>query len=131
MIKPFTIDDYPMLKSWWNDAGMMAPPMDMLPLETTFICSPDGIPLVSGCLYLMNCKTAMVEHIIGNPNHKGIERKNALELLIWHLEVEARSRGCTYLMIFSYEQKVKNRYEELGFIETLNNVSTFSKEIGR
>jgi len=131
MIRRYRTDDYEMLCDWWREAGMTPPTRNMLPEQTTWICERLGVPMVSACLYLMNCKDAsMVEHVIGNPKYKGIERSNALDELLHHLEKEAKDRGYRVLVIFSYNEKVKARYLELGFKNTLNNVSTFAKAIG-
>ena len=122
--------DYEMLSSWWEGHGQAAPRKDMLPEDTTYVLEVNGKPLLSACLYLMNCKAAsLVENVISNPLIFLPNRKQLVSALFSHIENVAKSKGYNTLVIFSYEDKVKNRYEELGFTKTLNNVTTFSKEV--
>ena len=117
-----------MLQSWYNNIGWELKETS-LPTDTTYILEVDNIPVLSACLFLMNCKDAsMVENVIGNPEYKEL-RKGKLPLLINHLENEAKNLGYNTLVIFSFEDKVKSIYENLGFKKTLENVTTFAKEI--
>lgn len=121
--------DYEMLSSWWNGHGQAAPRKDMLP-DTTYILEYDNKPLLSACLYLMNCKAAsMVENVISNPFFPVASRQDCVAHLFSHLESVAKSKGYNTLVLLSYEDKVKHRYEDLGFKRTLNNVTTFAKEV--
>lgn len=128
-IRQFEDDDYEMVVGWWAKQDELPPSRSMLP-ETTWILELDGTPALCVCLYLMNCPEACkVENLVGNPDLKGPDRYQALSILFEHLEEEARDRGYSALVLFSHEPRLKDRYQELGFVKTLENVTTFSKRI--
>jgi hypothetical protein len=72
---------------------------------------------------------AMVENLFSDPTQKGPERRDAVNKIFKHLEEVAKSLGYTTLVLFSYEDKLKERYEGMGYTRTLNNVTTFSKKL--
>lgn len=122
--------DFSMLESWWlhNNTKIWK---TALPKESTFIAEYNNKPIASICIYLMNSPdAAMVENLIGNPDPELKEhRKEAVDLLFKHVEEVAKSLGYTTLVLFSYEDKLKDRYSNLGYTKTLENVTTFSKKI--
>lgn len=130
IIRNYNKEDYKMLASWWHEHLQLAPREDMLPPDTTYILEYDNQPVLSACLYLMNCPGAsMLENLISNPKHESLERKILVSYLIKYIEREAKKRGYNTLVLFSYQDKLKIRYEELGFVKTLDNVTTFAKEV--
>lgn len=126
-IRNYTDNDFEMLKSWWS-ASNLTISEDMIPKDTTYILEVSGIPMYSACLYLMNCKAGcMIENVIRNPDKESVN--GALEELTLFLEHKAKDMGYTKVVIFSYKEKVKDLYENLGFHKTLDNVTTFCKEL--
>lgn len=122
--------EYEIVVNWWKRHGQMAPPRDMLPEDTTYVVEVDKRPVASAVLYVTNCKkVSMVEHVIGDPDFNKEKRRMATEYLFRHLEQLASKSGYTILVIFAYADAVKLRYEELGFVRTLDNVTTFAKRI--
>lgn len=127
-IRKYKVEDLTMLQSWYSAIGWTLKETS-LPKDTTFVLEVDNIPVLSGCLFLMNCEDAcMIENFIGNPEHKEL-RKDKLPILLKHLEQEAKKAGYKTVVLFSFEDKLKKLYENLGFTKTLDNVTTFAKEI--
>lgn len=131
MIQIRTLDheDFPLLCSWWEEHGMPTPTRGIYP-PTSYMCLYDGTPVLSASLFLMNCpEAAKIENLVGNPL-LSTERKECVPLLFRHIERIAAAWGYKRLVLFSYEEKLKQKYEELGYVKTLENVTTFSKKIG-
>lgn len=127
-IRPYKSSDLTMIQLWAIDQNM-APVWDIsLPEDSTFVLEIDGVPALTACLYLMNSKQAcMIEHLVGNPEFKNKGRREAVTVLFKYLEDLAKSKGYTNVVLFSYEDKLKDKYEALGYSRTLENVTTFSK----
>lgn len=131
MIRRYTEHDYPLLKSWWEAHGEFSPTPGMMPLETTFILEDDGSPAISACLYLMNTKEASkVENLVSSPGLDPVRRRELVKELFGYLEVFAKLQGYKVLVLFSHEDGLKKRYQELGFVPTQTNITTFAKILG-
>lgn len=130
-VRPYNEEkDFETVCSWWTARSLPRIWKALLPLETTFVVEHDGVPVTCACLYLMNCPDAsMVEMLASNPNVSKEVRREGVSLIFSHLEKEAKSRGYRTLVLFSYEDKLKDRYLELGFIPAISNVTTFAKSI--
>lgn len=130
-IRPYVeASDYETLKGWWEKQNMTPAWKALLPEESTYVLEIDDVPALSLCLYLMNCKDAcMVENLIGNPDITGPKRKEATKQLFLYVEEVAKAKGYTTLVLFSYQEKLKQYYESLGYRKTLENVTTFAKSI--
>jgi hypothetical protein len=129
-IRPFKIEEYFMVCQWWTTQGEEAPSLAMMPLESTFMVDVNGNPILAVTLYLTNSKeVCYVENLIGNPEYKTESRKLAAAKLQEFIEQFAKDRGYRHLVCFGYKEKVKNRYVELGYKKTMDNISSFSKEI--
>jgi hypothetical protein len=70
-----------------------------------------------------------VQNFIGNPNFKGPIRKQAGELLQKHIEQFAKELNIKRLICYTYKDKIKDRYKELGYQPTYDNITSFVKEI--
>jgi N-acetylglutamate synthase-like GNAT family acetyltransferase len=129
-IRPYQDSDLQTVQKWWIEQGLAPVWRALLPLESTYILEIDGEPALCACLYLMNSEDAcMVENLVGNPKFKGTQRYEAVPVLFKHLENEAKRFGYRTLVLFTYEDKLKERYQDLGFIKTTENVTTFAKSI--
>ncbi len=127
-IRNYTSSDYNTISNWSHQRGMGVLKESMIP-STTYIVEKEGQPVVTGCLFLMNCEAGcMVENILSNPEFDG-NREGATQFLFSKLEDKAKNLGYNTMVIFSYEPKIKQLYETLGFTKTLENVTTFAKEI--
>lgn len=131
-IRQYTEEDFPLLNSWWMDWEKTPAWKELLPEESTFIVEYENKPIASACLYLIFGvqNAAMVEHLISDKHSDPVVREEAVDLLVSYMEQVAMQCGYKSLVCFGYNEKVKDRYKELGYQETLQNVSTFSKRLG-
>lgn len=112
--------------SWWGD-NEAKPTPEMIP-STSYILEDEGHPIAAASLFLTNCEyAAWIEHLIADPKIEAEQRHEAVEVLFHFLEGEARRFGYRAVALFSYVDKLKTRYEELGFIPTKDHVTTFVK----
>ena len=121
--------DFELLNKWALAGHGLPFKLDIIP-ETTYIIEHQNQPIATLCLFLMNCKGgAMVENLLSDLSvDKGI-RKEAVNLLFNHVEKVAKEKGYNTLVLFSNVDKLKERYTDLGYKETMSNVSTFAKEL--
>lgn len=129
-IRNFKQSDYPMIYNWWSVQKEQAPLLGMLPEESTFVLELNKQPALCVTIYLTNTKElAYVENLVGNPELKSKERKEATYHLNEHLKEFAKSKGYKRLVCMSEKAQLKNYYTSLNYTETLNNVSTFVREL--
>lgn len=130
MIRLYRESDFELLKSWWIEANELPPLKEMMTLDSTFVLEKDGVPVMSLCVYFTNCKhLAYLENFIRNPS---LNNSNLYsEKIVTHVEEFARSKGYRIIACLSYKDKLKQRYQQLGYINTLNNLSSFVKILRR
>lgn len=129
-VRLYNESDLPMLKSWWKTFESHPAWEDLLPKDSTFVVEHNGIPVASMCLYLMNVPiAAMMENLIANPEVEKSLRHEAVNFLFSHIENVAKEKGYKTIVLFSYVEKLKQRYEDLGYSRTLENVTTFAKKL--
>ena len=122
--------DFEELSQWWAAAREIAPTFDMVPEESTYVLEMDGIPALSVSLILTNIREyCYVENFIGNPELRGPKRKAASVELLKYISDIAAQRGYKKLLCLGHRPRVKARYQELGFVQTLDGVGTFIKEL--
>jgi hypothetical protein len=130
LIRPYKATDFPLVKSWWNAANEVAPLPEMMPEDSSFITEIDGRPVLAVTVYLTNSKAiAYTENFIGDPEYKGSSRREAASMLSDHIATFAKERGYQNLLCIASTQKLVGRYEELGYVKTLENVSTFVRRL--
>ena len=128
-IRLYNSKDYEMLSTWWIDSKEPGPLKEMLPEDSTFILEDRGTPVMSVSLYLPNCKfMAYVENFVKHPDY---DNDNAAFILSKHIEDFAKDRGYSILVCLSYKDKLKQRYQELGYVKTLDGLSSFVKDLRR
>lgn len=126
-IRNYRQDDYEMLKSWWIEAEEVPPTKELIP-STTYILEDRGTPVMSLSLYTTNCTVlGFLEAFIKNPMY--YDSQVSSFKLVTHAENEAKKLGCEILVCMSFEPKLKERYQQLGYTNTVNNLSSFSKSI--
>lgn len=129
-IRSYKNSDYGEIWKWWIEQNEIPPLPDMMPEESSFVFEFDGVPILAVALYLTNTKeVCYIENLVGNPKFKSPARKNALAMLIDHLEKFAKEKGFKRLIMLSYRDGLKKRYQELGYSKSLDNLSSFVKEI--
>lgn len=128
-IRNFKKSDFEMIKTWWNEAQEMPPTLEMLPEDTTFILEVNNEPQVCITVYLTNTNyVAYLENFVKNPNLKENSKQHT-EALVKYAEEFCKDKGFKVLVCLSYKKKLETRYQDLGYINTLNNISSFVKEV--
>lgn len=129
-IRPYQPSDLPVISAWWRAQEIGELTSDMVPPETTWILELGAQPALVVSLLVMNIPAmAMVENFIGNPELKGPTRALATKYLLQYIESHARSLGIKHLFCLSNHSKLKQKYMELGFSPTLDDVTTFIKPL--
>lgn len=119
-----------MLDSWWRQYDEPGPLPTMVPAESTWVLELDNRPALAVSLIYTNISEyCYVENFIGNPELKGVQRKVGGHHLLKYISEVARARGYRRLLCLGYKNAVKRRYLELGFKSTLDNLSSFVKEV--
>lgn len=96
--------------------------------DSSFILEIDGIPSLHMSFYITNCKgVSYLENFVGNPEMKGMVRREATKYLISFLTELAKQLGYKRLIGFGFQDKTKAYYKTLGFENTLNDVSVFCR----
>ena len=127
-IRLFNKNDFETIKIWWNKANEIPPTLEMLPEESTFILELNDEPQICITVYLTNTNyLAYLEALVRNPELKN--HQYYTKLLIQHVENFVKEKNYKILICLSDKDKLKARYMELGYINTLNNLSSFAKEL--
>lgn len=121
-------EHYPELRSWWNARAELGPTLAMIP-ETSYIMYCDNTPILFISLIMTNTEVVWLENLIGNPEFKNQNRKECGILFLNYIENVARSHDKTRFFCMSTNEKTTQRYIDLGFHKTLDDVSTFVRSI--
>lgn len=128
-IRQYKDSDYSMIKEWWTSQNEVAPTEDMIP-KSSFVLEVDSEPVVSLSLFLTNVPgMCFFENFVGNPLKKGEIRKECGKAIMCHVADVAKKMGYKRIVCYSHKEKVKKRYEDMGMIRTVNNLSSFVKEL--
>jgi len=128
-IRPYKPEDYKILAEWHKVYDETCPTEGMIP-TTTFILELQKQPVLAVSLILPNIQDiCYVENFVGNPVYKGELRKQLGLILLDYISKVAKQMGYKKLFCLGYKDKIKARYEEMGFINILNNISSFIKEL--
>lgn len=118
-----------MIQAWWREYNMPVPSKGMYP-STSYVAEVNGEPVASACLFMTNAKAAsFFENLVSNPSKKK-ERREAVPALFKYIESVAIAYGYTHLVIMSYREGLKKRYEDLGFEKTMDGITLLAKKIG-
>ena len=123
-----TAKHYPELLSWWNAREESGPTLAMIP-ETSYVMFCDNEPILFISLIMTNTEVIWLENLIGNPEYKGAKRKECANLFLSYIDNVAKTNGKKRFFCMSTNEKTTQRYIELGFKKTLENVSTFVRSI--
>lgn len=123
-VRPFTSDDLPTAYEWWIAAGWPPMPPEMLP-ESGYIV--DG--LCAGWLYQANSRLAKPEWIVGNPKADRAERSKALDLLINHIDEEAKRLGYSAQFTSTKNPALIKRLLAHGYVVSDEGVTHLVKKL--
>ena len=110
-------DDYPTIAKWWEAWNWPVLPREMLPDngESGYIVEKNGIPIVSGFLYLTNSTGALLEWIVSNPDYREKDRKEAIEMLINGVEKDCKKLGLSYIFTIGRAKSLIETHKKLGW----------------
>ena len=116
-IRYLTKDDYKTIAGWWKWWRWPVLPKEMLPDngESGYMVEKNGIPIVSGFLYLTNSTGALLEWIVSNPDYREKDRKEAIEMLINGVEKDCKKLGITYIFSIGRAKSLMDIHEKLGW----------------
>jgi hypothetical protein len=130
IVRKYTSADYEMVSGWWKTGLDKETIKDLYPEESSYIFEFEGKPLLGASLYMMNSPIAcMLENVISNPEYKVENRKELVNEFIEFLLNEAKAKGYKNIILLAYEDKLKDRWLDLGFKCVTNNISAFSKSL--
>lgn len=124
-----TIDDYEMIKSWWEHHNKVPffPPKS-LP-KYSVIVHDDEYDLYCGFLYLTGTNIGWIEFIISNPLAPVKNKKGAKEKLYDVIDMIAKLNGVEVLFSSTNVKPLINHFKKNGFIETDKGVSNFIRKV--
>ena len=125
----FRLSEYPLIKSWWTIRKMVPPLLDMMPEESTFVLDVEGKPVASLSLILTNTGTAWLDNFITDPESDADIRKIGMDLAWQEILTFLKRENYSRLFAMSVNVNTKKRYEEFGFKQTLQGVTTMTMEI--
>lgn len=129
-VRPYTKADYNEIKRWWEISNEGIPVPELFPEESTLVVEANGVPALALIIFLTNCKElCYFEGFIGNPDVRGETRRIASDKLADAAFKFAKDHGYKRAITFSYVDKVKHRILELGFTKTIDNLTSFVKEL--
>lgn len=129
-IRNYELSDYPMVHSWWTTHKEQAPMEDQIPEDTSFILEDGTTPIY--CLSFIATNTPILsylENFVVNPNFPKEKRKEASQTIVNCVLSYAKALGYKHVLCFASNNKLKQRYKELGMTPTLDNVQAFVKVI--
>lgn len=129
-IRNYKDSDYEMIKNWWNSQNEPVPTKDLIPLDSTFILEVDEQPIISISVFLTNTLgICFLENFIADPLKKGDIRKECSSIIVNYALSFAKEMGYKRAVCLSYREKLKQRYEDLGMRRTVNNLTSFVREL--
>jgi hypothetical protein len=128
-IRPYKESDFETIHSWWIAAGECPPARGMMISNGTFVLEVDGVPALTQTVLLTQSKElCYLEGIAKNP-----EFKESLESLIpplWETVFQyAKDRGYKNILGYCKVEKLKNKYQKLGLVKVMDNLSAFTREL--
>ena len=95
-IRKLKESDWDTLVKWWDAwPKWQNPPKEFLPDNGTggLMVYKDDVLIVAGFLYFTNSSGVLLEWIVSNPEYRGKDRKEAIELLINSAEIICKEAG--------------------------------------
>jgi len=116
-IRILTEEDYETIMKWWTWWEWPVLPRHMLPDngKSGYMVEKDGELIVCGFLYLTNSKIAWLEWIVSNPDYREKDRKDAIEMLINHVEKDSVTLGITHILSLTKSKSLLDTHEKLGW----------------
>ena len=115
--RPLVEEDYDIICKWWKWWRWSVVPRESLPDngKSGFMIEKNGVPIVSGFLFITNSSWAKLEFIVSNPEYKEKDRKQAVEMLITGIENICRDMGLKHIFSVARNEHLMNTHEKLGW----------------
>ena len=127
-IRPYKHEDFDTICSWWNTSTNQVPPVGLMIEDGTFILEINKVPAL--CLTVLKTQSKEICYLFGyvkNPSFNVLEEQGKK---LWdHCFEYAKNSGYKRIMCIAHIDNLKLKYERFGMTRTLNNVSTFSREL--
>tara|TARA_R100001463_G_scaffold4867_1_gene17345 strand:+ start:307 stop:723 length:417 start_codon:yes stop_codon:yes gene_type:complete len=110
--------DWKILPKWWDGwKDWTMPNRDSLPNNGLggLIVENDNQPIVAGFIYFTNSKGAWIEWIISDPEYRGKDRQEAIELFINGAEHVCAMEGYKYLLFIGRHKNLIDTFEKFGW----------------
>lgn len=116
-VRLLTEKDYETIVKWWKWWRWPVLPQSMLPDggKGGYMIEKNGTPIICGFVYLTNSKIAWLEWIVSNPDYREKDRKQAIEMLINHVEDDCKSLGMTHVFSIGRSKSLIDIHEKLGW----------------
>lgn len=122
-LKEFKEEDYSEICQWWTKRNFPCFPYELLP-RTGFIAPG----LAAGFFYdSNNSLMGIVEWTVTNPDADKKLRQDALDHVISHIIEHAKIRGKKFIITYSDNDKLIERYNKHGFITADKNMTHLGK----
>ena len=110
--------DWETLCQWWESwPKWVNPPKSFLPDNGKggLMVEKDGKPIVAGFLYITNSDAVLLEWIVSDPEYRGKDRKEALELLITTAELTCKGLGKKHVFTIGRNKHLIETHKKLGW----------------
>ena len=125
--RTIVIEDYEFINKWWIEHGEKSPPkLTDLPDKGLggVIVEKNGKPICVNYLYLTNSSMCYLANATSNPNYKGKDRFDIIQILLDECVRRAHALGCSFIWCTSTERGVLERCKKSGFhvVEPKENI---------
>tara|TARA_B110000483_G_scaffold93367_1_gene115026 strand:+ start:2164 stop:2574 length:411 start_codon:yes stop_codon:yes gene_type:complete len=110
--------DWETLCQWWESwPKWVNPPKSFLPDNGKggIMVEKEGKPIVAGFLYITNSDAVLLEWIVSDPEYRGKDRKEALELLISSAEATCKGLGKKHIFTIGRNKHLIETHKKLGW----------------
>ena len=126
-VRSIVIEDYEIINKWWKLHGEKCPPkLCDLPDRGLggVMVEKNGNPVCANYLYLTNSSMGYLANAISNPNYKGKDRFDIIQILLDECVRRAHALGCSFIWCTSTERGVLERCKKSGFhvVEPKENI---------
>ena len=106
-----------LVKSWDAWPKWHNPPKEFLPDNGTggLMVYKDDVLIVAGFLYFTNSSGVLLEWIVSNPEYRGKDRKEAIELLINSAEIICKEAGKKQIFSIGRNKHLIETHKKLGW----------------
>ena len=125
-IRQITVEDYAYINKWYKQIGIHQPKSSILPNNGLdgFVIEKNKRLLAAFYLYLTNSKMGYFDFLISDPNYKGKDRFDIIQILLDECVRRAHALGCSFIWCTSTERGVLERCKKSGFhvVEPKENI---------